>query len=187
MEPTATDLTPTPASPEALVSERIGRYARAELEGMHGKRGRKPPEYFQLFPERIRAVPLEAVRPRVSRLAAGVVAFSEQDPLVLRLRRASPAVRKLVADLLALVGEEPLATLDSVSVHVAEVAEDSHAEDSHAEDSHAEDSHADAQADMRVTAESAGVYSVETVTVAPLPMTRAEPVYADTIEEAVSG
>ena len=177
MEPTATDLTPTPASPEALVSERIGRYARAELEGMHGKRGRKPPEYFQLFPERIRAVPLEAVRPRVSRLAAGVVAFSEQDPLVLRLRRASPAVRKLVADLLALVGEEPLATLDSVSVHVAEVAEDSHAEDSHA----------DAQADMRVTAESAGVYSVETVTVAPLPMTRAEPVYADTIEEAVSG
>lgn len=174
MEPTANDLHPIPAAPEALATERIGRYARAELESMHGKRGRKPPEYFQLFPERIRAVPLEAVRPRVSRLAAGAVAFSEQDPLVLRLRGASPAVRKLVADLLALVGEEHLAMPDAAIVQVAPAAQVAPAEEV-------------LQAEIRVTAESAGVYAVETVTVAPLPMIRAEPVYADPIEDAVTG
>jgi hypothetical protein len=37
------------ASSAALVPL-IGRYTQAELQAMVGKRGRKPPEYYQLFP-----------------------------------------------------------------------------------------------------------------------------------------
>lgn len=78
--------------------ELIGRYQRAELEAMHGKRGRKPPEYFMAFPERVRpAKPARDVAD--GRSAVGV------DPLAERLRMAGPAVRKLVAHLLDVVGE----------------------------------------------------------------------------------
>ena len=37
-------------APEASV-ERIGRFTRTELEAMRGKRGRKPAEFYQAFPE----------------------------------------------------------------------------------------------------------------------------------------
>lgn len=41
---------PAATAPEAAV-ERIGRFTRAELEAMRGKRGRKPAEFHQAFPE----------------------------------------------------------------------------------------------------------------------------------------
>ena len=82
--------------------DRIGRYSRADLEAMHGKRGRKPPEYFQLFPERIRA-PAPVTQRRATRASSALAAeLSDHDPLIAKLRAASPAVRQIVADLLAL-------------------------------------------------------------------------------------
>lgn len=93
--------------------ERIGRYARADLEAMHGKRGRKPPEYFQLFPERVR--PAAPVRERPARVEAPApIAFADHDPLLAQVRAASPAVRRLIADLLALVAEVPPAGASTV-------------------------------------------------------------------------
>ncbi len=41
--------------PAAETGETIGRYTRSQLEALRGKRGRKPPEYFQLFPELAKA------------------------------------------------------------------------------------------------------------------------------------
>ena len=38
---------PAPAAPEGA---RIGRYTHAQLSAMQGKRGRKPPEFYELFP-----------------------------------------------------------------------------------------------------------------------------------------
>lgn len=41
---------PPVQAPQAVAGEeRIGRFTRSELEAMRGKRGRKPPEYHQLF------------------------------------------------------------------------------------------------------------------------------------------
>ena len=82
--------------------ETIGRYSRADLEAMHGKRGRKPPEYFTLFPERVRVAPT----PRPKKLAETSMSAAGSyvaDPLSARLRQASPAVRRLVANLLDVV------------------------------------------------------------------------------------
>ena len=82
--------------------ETIGRYSRAELEAMQGKRGRKPPEYFTLFPERVRVAPT----PRPKKLAEASMSAAgsyDADPLSARLRQASPAVRRLVANLLDVV------------------------------------------------------------------------------------
>ena len=69
---------------------------------MHGKRGRKPPEYFTLFPERVRVAPT----PRPKKLAEATMSATgsyDADPLSARLRQASPAVRRLVANLLDVV------------------------------------------------------------------------------------
>ena len=54
VEATPTDAAPVPAAPVAaapIEAERIGRFSRAELEAMKGKRGRKPAEFHALFPE----------------------------------------------------------------------------------------------------------------------------------------
>ena len=82
--------------------ETIGRYSRADLEAMHGKRGRKPPEYFTLFPERIRAAPTPR-RIKVAEATLNSAGGYDADPLAARLRAASPAVRRLVSDLLDVV------------------------------------------------------------------------------------
>lgn len=56
--------------------EHIGRYTHAELQAMVGKRGRKPPEFHQLFPQTgaaaqiKKAKPAKAVKPRVARAKA---------------------------------------------------------------------------------------------------------------------
>ena len=98
------------AAAAASAAETIGRYTRADLEAMHGKRGRKPPEYFTIFPERVRVAPT----PRRSKLAEAPLSVAggyDADPLVARLRLASPAVRRLVSDLLDVVaGSAPLQT-----------------------------------------------------------------------------
>lgn len=100
------DTTDTSLSASVLAAgnavETIGRYSRADLEAMHGKRGRKPPEYFTLFPERVRV----AVSPRPKKLAEASMSAAgsyDADPLSARLRQASPAVRRLVANLLDVV------------------------------------------------------------------------------------
>lgn len=51
-EPVAA-VVPADVVPTAVVSDtagRIGRFSHAELTAMQGKRGRKPPEFYQLFP-----------------------------------------------------------------------------------------------------------------------------------------
>ena len=82
--------------------ETIGRYSRADLEAMHGKRGRKPPEYFTLFPERVRAAPTPR-RIKVAEAPLNAAGGYDADPLAARLRAANPAVRRLVSDLLDVV------------------------------------------------------------------------------------
>jgi hypothetical protein len=79
----------------------IGRYQRSELEAMHGQRGRKPAEYFELFPKRER--PSTRKRsPKTARSEAGAQAVEEKDPLVERLRRATPHERLLLGQLIEL-------------------------------------------------------------------------------------
>ena len=95
-DPTSTSAAPTadpiPAVPEPVGTvsaeatsvtsgsvgggERIGRFTRAELEAMRGKRGRKPAEYHQLFPPSAEAAagkpaaaPKAAAKRRAPRLA----------------------------------------------------------------------------------------------------------------------
>ena len=49
-----------PASPvvtDIPTETHLGRYTRAELEAMRGKRGRKPLEYYQVFPRETTAAP----------------------------------------------------------------------------------------------------------------------------------
>ena len=101
MDTTDTSL-PASVLTAGITAETIGRYSRAELEAMHGKRGRKPPEYFTLFPERVRVAPT----PRPKKLAEASMSAAgsyDADPLSARLRQASPAVRRLVANLLDVV------------------------------------------------------------------------------------
>ena len=101
------DTTDTSLSASVLAAgnavETIGRYSRADLEAMHGKRGRKPPEYFTLFPERVRAAPTPR-KIKVAEASLNAVGGYEADPLAARLHAASPAVRRLVSDLLDVVG-----------------------------------------------------------------------------------
>ena len=77
---------------------RIGRYSHAELNSMRGRRGRKPPEFYHLFPELKKA---EATQ-RVPAKQAPAEHAPDPDGLAHRLRLASPAVRRLVEALLAL-------------------------------------------------------------------------------------
>jgi len=108
----------------ATQPEHIGRYRRAELEAMHGKRGRKPPEYFTVFPERVRAAP-KAKLAETSLTADGKhVDGYDADPLAARVRRASPEVRKLITDLLNVVGA---VTLKSDAISAGEVDRDASA------------------------------------------------------------
>lgn len=122
-------------SPTSL-PERIGRYLRADLEAMHGKRGRKPPEYFQVFPERQRAevtakAPKAAKEPKTKSRAAEALTAYDADPLAVRLATASPEVRQLIANLLDLVTpaararrtqiEEPLAEIGTAMADISPV------------------------------------------------------------------
>ncbi len=124
----AASLSPDPSGEELPIAtvERIGRYSRADLDAMHGKRGRKPPEYFTLFPERIR--PAAPAKVRLSRAVESAPSvFSDNDPLIAQLRAASPAVRRLVADLLAVVAAEAPAVLaaePAVTYDASAVAQD---------------------------------------------------------------
>jgi hypothetical protein len=89
------NVTPAPISQFA----QIGRYQRSELEAMHGQRGRKPAEYFELFPRRVR--PAERIRSaKAARTAASKARADNLDPLVDRLRRTTPQARLLVEQLL---------------------------------------------------------------------------------------
>lgn len=54
----------------ADTGEHIGRYTRAELQAMVGKRGRKPPEFHQLFPPTGAAALSRPGKPRVARAKA---------------------------------------------------------------------------------------------------------------------
>lgn len=96
---------------DPIAPDRIGRFSRAELEAMRGKRGRKPPEYFEVFPD-LKREPA----PRIAVSAAESVPVSsvavacaeprlayEADPLAARLAYASPEARRLVGDLLDLL------------------------------------------------------------------------------------
>ena len=100
------DTTDTSLSASVLAAgnavETIGRYSRADLEAMHGKRGRKPPEYFTLFPERVRVAPTPR-KIKVAEASLNSDGGYDADPLAARLRAASPAVRRLVSDLLDVV------------------------------------------------------------------------------------
>ena len=51
------------ATTETADSERIGRFTRVELEALRGRRGRKPAEYYALFPEEGAAKPARATPP----------------------------------------------------------------------------------------------------------------------------
>jgi len=84
MDDTATTPTPEPAAatpapdavapaptPEAIApattvevvdGDRVGRFTRAELEALRGRRGRKPAEYYTLFPDEGAAKPAKAPR-----------------------------------------------------------------------------------------------------------------------------
>lgn len=101
MDTTDTSLS-APHSAAGNAVETIGRYSRAYLEAMHGKRGRKPPEYFTLFPERVRTAPTPR-RIKVAEAPELAEGGYDVDPLAARLRLASPAVRRLVSDLLEVV------------------------------------------------------------------------------------
>ena len=82
---------------------RIGRYSHAELSAMRGRRGRKPPEFYQLFPELKKAEATSRVPARQSPVEQSPVEQApDPDGLAQRLRLASPAVRRLVEALLAL-------------------------------------------------------------------------------------
>jgi hypothetical protein len=101
-------MTPATQPVDATSSaERIGRYLRSDLAAMVGKRGRKPPEFYEAYPEQ-RREPVEpkapkAEKPRASRKAA--IADIDDDVLAAQVRAAAPAVRKLISDLLAVVGQ----------------------------------------------------------------------------------
>jgi hypothetical protein len=92
-------------------SERIGRYRRSDLAAMVGKRGRKPPEFYEAYPEQ-RREPAEPKAERATKSGssrAGRKATAlviDDDALAAQVRAASPAVRKLISDLLAVVGQE---------------------------------------------------------------------------------
>ena len=53
--PSSNSIEDASAGSTATVAK-IGRYTQAELQAMVGKRGRKPPEFFQLFPPASTAV-----------------------------------------------------------------------------------------------------------------------------------
>lgn len=95
---------------DPIAPDRIGRFSRAELEAMRGKRGRKPAEYFELYPDLKREpTPRAANQAGESTSASAVVACAEPrlayeaDPLAARLAQASPEARRLVSDLLDLL------------------------------------------------------------------------------------
>ncbi len=100
----------TPSVDATSSSERIGRYSRSDLAAMVGKRGRKPPEFYAAYPEQ-RREPVVPKAPKAERAtksggrkAAALVI--DDDTLAAQVRAASPAVRKLISDLLAVVGQE---------------------------------------------------------------------------------
>ena len=95
-------------------SERIGRYSRSDLAAMVGKRGRKPPEFYEAYPEQ-RREPSEPKAPKAERATKSGVPRADRksvalgiddDALAVQVRAASPAVRKLISDLLAVVGQD---------------------------------------------------------------------------------
>ena len=112
-------------------SERIGRYSRSDLAAMVGKRGRKPPEFYEAYPEQ-RREPAEPKAPkaeratksgssRAGRKAAALVI--DDDALAAQVRAASPAVRKLISDLLAVVGQEASAVPATLASEAAAAPE----------------------------------------------------------------
>lgn len=113
---------------EPIAPDRIGRFSRAELEAMRGKRGRKPAEYFELFPDLKREpAPRAAARVEESAPVSTAAACAEPrlayetDPLVVRLALASPEVRQLIGNLLDLldVPHRGVAMVDRPSMAIA--------------------------------------------------------------------
>lgn len=51
-----------PVAAPVVDGDRIGRFSRADLEALRGRRGRKPAEYYVLFPETSAAKPAKAPR-----------------------------------------------------------------------------------------------------------------------------
>ena len=100
---------------DPIAPDRIGRFSRAELEAMRGKRGRKPAEYFELFPDLKREPAARAAAPAEGSTPTSTVVCGEPriaydaDPLTARLALASPEIRQLVANLLDLLGVPPSA------------------------------------------------------------------------------
>lgn len=89
---------PAETAPEAAV-ERIGRFTRAELEAMRGKRGRKPAEFYQAFPD---AAP--AAKPAAEK--APKAAKAARAPRAPRAAQVSSAVlgEHTIDELLEMIG-----------------------------------------------------------------------------------
>jgi hypothetical protein len=84
---------------------RIGRYSHLELAAMRGRRGRKPPEFYQLFPElrKESSVPDASTtseqleQPESKRVPKGA---RKADALAERIRAAPAAVRQIILAML---------------------------------------------------------------------------------------
>jgi hypothetical protein len=85
----------------AAEEPRIGRYAPAELRAMQGRRGRKPPEFYQLFPEQ-RKEPVAVVASTEPKLVVKVASkqLRKADLLAERIRAAPAAVRQIIVAML---------------------------------------------------------------------------------------
>ena len=81
--------------------QRIGRYSIAELTAMRGRRGRKPPEFYRLFPELSKpAIALGASIAEEPRKKPMAQMNSKADRLAERIRAAPAAVRQIILALL---------------------------------------------------------------------------------------
>ena len=100
---TATD-SGTTTTPTAAGSERIGRFSRAQLEAMRGKRGRKPPEYFEVFPE----ARSSAKEPKTAKEPKARKARAERAPQVSSAILGEHTIDELLA-MIGVTGKKPVA------------------------------------------------------------------------------
>lgn len=117
------DTTPTDSTTPAPVTsdERIGRFTRAELEALQGRRGRKPAEFYQLFPDK--AVPAKTATrtPRSSRVTPRVSsALLGDESIDDLLARAGSKGSKPAAYHILVAAAEHLLAADAVEAPIAD-------------------------------------------------------------------
>ena len=86
---------------------RVGRYTHAQLAAMQGKRGRKPPEFYELFPKSAAAT--AAAKPKPAKVAGETV----RRPRVPAVRISSALIGEHsideLLDMVGVTGKKPVA------------------------------------------------------------------------------